>query len=170
MRYGYYSRNDFLVDGIPDWLTIGAGVTLIVMIIGFIAAECLCTRTFDGTLVSKDTAISMSYDEERTYYDAKGNRHTSGSDETIATKTYTLTFYSNGQMRTVKAGESRGRVPYVHSDAAALAALALNDVPPPFYIHPKMKVAYAVKVSGWLIDGKVVDMDVLTAEGPVAAK
>jgi hypothetical protein len=40
----------------------------------------------------------------------------------------------------------------------ALAALAANDVEPPHYTHAKLNTEYLVKVSGWLIDGRIEDI------------
>lgn len=161
MSYGYYGyrpRNRFL-EFLPAIL-LGVGVLLV---ISWAVAEFCCTRTFVGTLVSKEAPITFSYDEERTYYDDKGNRHTSGDDETIAHKKYLLTFYADGEMRTVTAGGSRGRTPRVRREDLALAALAANDVEPPTYTHSRLNVEYVVKVSGWLLDGTVEEVTPLSA-------
>ena len=161
MSYGYYGyrpRNRFY-EAIPAIL-VGVVVALV---IAWAIAEFCCTRTFVGTLVSKEAPISFSYDEERSYYDDKGKRHTSGDDETIAHKKYLLTFYADGEMRTVTAGSSRGRTPRVRREDLALAALAANDVEPVHYTHGKLNVEYIVKVSGWLLDGTVEDMTPMSA-------
>ncbi len=130
--------------------------------IGWIVAEFTCSRTFVGTLVSRETTITFSYDEERTTIKTDGNGmpHTSttGDDETIAYKKYLLTFYADGEMRTVTAGTSRGYTPHVRREDLALAALAANDVEPPIYTYAKLETQYLVQVSGWLIDGTVRDI------------
>lgn len=108
--------------------------------------------------MSREAPISFTYDEERISINSKGELTTSGDDETIAYKRYLLTFYANGEMRTVTAGTSRGRTPRVRRGDLALAALAANDVEPPHYTYGKVETEYLVKVSGWLIDGTVEDM------------
>jgi hypothetical protein len=72
-------------------------------------------------------------------------------------------------MREITTGTSRGRVPYVRADAAALQALAMNDTEPPHYTYAKMNTEYLVKVSGWLLDGSIEDMTPMSsikAEAP----
>jgi hypothetical protein len=158
MSYYYRPHNRFY-DAIPAILV---GLAL-VLAASWLVAEFVCTRTFIGTLVSKETPISFTHDSERTYYDDKGNRHTSGDDETIAYKKYLLTFYAEGEMREITAGTSRGCVPYVRADAAALQALAANDVEPAHYTHTKMNTEYLVKVSGWLLDGSIEEITPMSA-------
>ena len=155
--YSYRSR--------PDYKSIAMVVTLCLLGAAFIAwiiAEFACSRTFVGTLVSREAPITFTYDQERLTVetDDKGNTHisTTGDDETIAYKKYLLTFYADGEMRTVIAGTARGRTPRVRREDLALAALAANDVEPPIYTHAKMNTEYIVKVSGWLIDGTVEDI------------
>jgi hypothetical protein len=145
----------------PDYKGIAMAVTLCLLGAAFIAwiiAEFCCTRTFVGTLVSREAPITFTYDEERLSVDSDGKLETSGDDETIAYKRYLLTFYANGEMRTVTAGTSRGYTPHVKREDLALAALAANDVEPPLYTYGKVNVEYIVKVSGWLLDGTVEDM------------
>lgn len=165
MSYGYYGyrpRNRFLEVLPAILLVIG-----VLLVITWVIAEFCCTRTFIGTLVSKETPITFTYDEERLTVetDSEGNTsvETTGDDETIAYKRYLLTFYADGEMREITAGTSRGRVPYVHADAAALQALAANDVEPPTYTYAKMNVEYMVTVSGWLLDGTVEDVTPMSA-------
>lgn len=143
-------------------MVAGLGVGFLLLISWAIAEFC-STRTFVGTLVSKETPITFTYDEERLTIDDKGHVSTTGDDETIAHKRYLLTFYCEGEMRTVTAGGSRGRTPYVRREDLALAALAANDVEPPTYTHSKLNVEYIVKVSGWLLDGTVEEVTPLSA-------
>jgi hypothetical protein len=145
----------------PDYKGIAMVVALCLLgalFIGWIIAEFCCTRTFVGTLVSREAPITFTYDEERLSINSEGELETSGDDETIAYKRYLLTFYADGDMRTVTAGTSRGRTPRVRREDLALAALAANDVEPPIYTYGKVNVEYIVKVSGWLLDGTVEDM------------
>ena len=161
MRYGYYGyrpRNRFIEAIPPVLLVVG-----VLLVIAWAIAEFGCSRSFVGTLVSKETPISFSHDEERLTVDSEGHVSTEGDDETIAYKQYVLTFYADGEMRTVTAGTSRGRVPYVYRDDLALAALAAHDVEPAYYTHGKTNVQYVVKVSGWLMDGTIQEMTPLSA-------
>ncbi len=163
-RYNNYSSNRYG----SNWKSYVGPVLLgLVVVLGITWAimEFACSRTFVGTLVSREAPITFTYDEERVTVttDDEGETHisTTGDDETIAYKKYLLTFYANGEMRTVTAGSSRGRSPHVHREDLALAALAANDVEPPHYTYAKMNAEYLVKVSGWLLDGTVEDLTLL---------
>jgi hypothetical protein len=156
----YYSRpRNRFYDSIPAILAI----LVAVLVASWLVAEFVCTRTFIGTLVSKETPIYFTYDEERLTVDSDGDVSTTGDDETIAYKKYLLTFYADGEMREITAGTSRGRVPYVRADAAALQALAANDVEPAHYTYTKMNVEYLVTVSGWLLDGSIEEITPMSA-------
>lgn len=160
----YYSRPRIrFYDAIPAILV---GLAL-VLAASWLVAEFVCTRTFIGTLVSKDCPVSFTYDSERVVMETDGEGHVStsieGDDETIAYKKYLLTFYAEGEMREITAGTSRGRVPYVRADAAALQALAANDVEPAHYTYTKMNVEYLVTVSGWLLDGSIEEITPMSA-------
>lgn len=164
-RYYNYSTNSYR-SGFSNWKSYVGPVLLVlvvVLLVIWMIMEFACSRTFVGTLVSKETPISFSYDEEEVTYDDKGRRHTSGDDETIAYKKYLLTFYCDGKMREVTAGSSRGRTPNVRRNDLALAALYQNDVEPPHYTYSKMNTEYLVKVSGWLLDGTVEDLTPLAS-------
>jgi len=169
MYYSNYNNSSRFKELVPGILL----VIVLVLGIGWMIAEFACTRTFVGTVVSKDSTITFSHDERETHIrtDKEGNVKVthSGTDETIAYKKYIVTFYCEGKMREITTGTSRGRVPYVRADAAALQALAMNDTEPPHYTYAKMNTEYLVKVSGWLLDGSIEDMTPMSsikAEAP----
>lgn len=162
MSYYYRPRNRFY-GAIPAIL-VGIAVTLAV---AWGIAEIVCTRTFIGTLVSKEAPITFTHDERRLVTHTDGEGHVSishkGNDETIAHKRYLLAFYADGEMRQITAGTARGCVPYVRAEAAALQALAANDVEPAHYTHTKTNVEYLVTVSGWLLDGSIEEITPMSA-------
>lgn len=149
-----------------DWKSIilfTSAVLVGVALIAWSIAEFVCTRSFVGTLVGKNTSVWYSYDEERTVVrtDSKGNVtiETEGDDETVAHQSYVLTFYVEGRMREVSAGTRRARVPYVRAAAVALKRLQDTTSEPPIYTHAQTTRQYVVKVSGWLLDGTVKELE-----------
>lgn len=149
-----------------DWgsLAMIAGVVLVVgLLAAWLIAEFVCTRSFVGTLVGKHDEVSYQHDERETTVstdsDGDVSVSTSGDNETIAIRTYILTFFvEDRKMRPVKVGTQRARVPYVRADAMALQKLNAEAVEPAFYTHGQLRRQYLVKVSGWLIDGTVTEM------------
>lgn len=143
-------------------LRIGAIIAVAITLLGWMIAEFACTRSFVGTLVSRDATISYDHDERRMVIkeDKDGDRHVSyqGSDRTTAHRVYRLTFYAEGQMREIKAGSYSDSVPYVRADTLALQKLDEESVEPAFYTHGKLQQQYVVKVRGWLLDGSIVEM------------
>lgn len=169
MNYSYYTNRRS-----TDWksvLGLSAVVLLVVMVIGWLIAEFVCTRNFIGVLVSKDTPIRYSYDEERTVVntdkDGKVTVTTKGDDETIAHQRWVMGFYVDGSIREVSAGSYSARVPYARAPEMALRRLREGAVEPPLYTHAQFNRTYLVKVRGWLLDGTVVettDMATIKAE------
>lgn len=172
-RMSYYSRYSRNYNS-SDWKSYMGPVAIglvVVLVIAWGIAEFACTRTFIGTLNSKHASVTYTYDQERMCVDVDedGDTHvtTKGDDETVAHKKYILTFFSDGEMREVTAGNFRARVPYVRREDLALAALNNSHAEPGFYTHAKTNTEYLVTVSGWLLDGTVEDltpMDSIKAE------
>jgi hypothetical protein len=149
-------------EDLKAWLGIGSIIVVCLALLGWLIAEFACTRSFVGTLVSRDATVSYDHDERRMVIkeDKDGDRHVSyrGSDRTTARRVYRLTFYAEGQMREIKAGSYSASVPYVRSDMLALQKLNEACVEPTFYTHGKLQQQYVVKVRGWLLDGSIVEM------------
>lgn len=149
-----------------DWGSIAmiTGVVLAVALLtAWLIAEFVCTRSFVGTLVGKHDEVYYQHDERETSVSTDDDGHvsvsTSGDDETIAVRTYILTFFvEDRKMRPVKVGTQRARVPYVRADAMALQKLNAEAVEPAFYTHGQLRRQYLVKVRGWLMDGTVAEM------------
>lgn len=157
-----------------DWKAffIAAGLIVAgVLLVAWLIAEFVCTRSFVGSLVGKNTVVWFSHDEERTVVNTDSEGHTSvsreGDDETVAHERYVLTFYVDGKMREVPAGSCSARVPYVRADDLAMKRLRETTSEPPVYTYAVVRRQYLVKVRGWMVDGTVkelVDLATIKAE------
>jgi hypothetical protein len=126
-----------------DRLKIIGGVLLIAALIAWVVAEFAVTKSFVGALVSKGISVSYSRDYE--------------DDETTATKRYELTFYVDGNMKTVLVEKQRAtRIGW--SEAAALQKLEANNSEPAEFTHAKVQRQYVVKTRGWIIDDTVIEI------------
>jgi hypothetical protein len=163
--YSSYRASQTPFEKFKEVLPFVAIGTFVVLAVAWVIAEFACTRSFVGTLSSKEAAVCYSYDHERTeikvHTDKDGNTHVSthhrGSDETVAHINYKLAFYSEGELRNISAGKFSGRVGRVNADEAAYQTLMSNHTEPGLYTHTRKDVTYLVTVSGWLLDGTLVD-------------
>lgn len=138
------------------------GIIAPLLLVAWLVAELVCERSFVGTLASKHDEVNYYHDERETDIetDAEGRVSvtTSGTDETVATRRYLLTFSVDGRTRMITAGAQSARVPYVRADHMALQRLNASAVEPALYTHCTLQRQYLVKVRGWLLDGRLVEI------------
>ena len=152
------SRWSNLKDALPLVLLVLVGI----LTVAWMIAEFACTRTFVGTLSFKGTEVSYSHERRRL-----GEDGWEGEDKTTARIDYKLTFYSEGKLRPVSVDYFSESVKRVNADSEALQKLMASHVEPGLYTHTRPNVTYIVTVSGWLLDGRLIDavnIDTVPAE------
>ena len=147
-RYRPESRWLSIKDALPFVAIILVGVLLVAWMI----AEFACTRSFVGTLSFKETEVSYSHERRRL-----GEDGWEGEDKTTARIDYKLTFYSEGKLRPITVDYFSESVKRVNADSEALQKLMASHVEPALYTHTQTELTYLVTVSGWLLDGKLID-------------
>lgn len=165
------------MNRIFPWCGLFVLVLLGVGIIAGIVMEISGRRTFVGALIQKRTDVTFSHDERETIVTVDGDGEvcviTDGTDETIATRRYVLTFATDDgeggvQQREIVAGSQSARVPLVRADQLALQRLNETAVEPGEYTHARIQRSYLVSVRGWLFDGRlleITDLATINTEG-----
>jgi len=150
----YYSgyRPESRWSNLKDALPLVLLVLVVVLTVAWLIAEFVCTRSFIGTLSFKETEVSYSHERRRL-----GEDGWEGEDETTARIDYKLTFYSEGKLRPVSVDYFSESVKRVNADSEALQKLMASHVEPALYTHTQTELTYLVTVSGWLLDGKLID-------------
>lgn len=146
------------------WLSLSG--LAVVLLIAWAVVEFTGTRSFMGRLHSKHADTWYTHDQRRltTKVDSEGQTTTEwvGSDETTANIKYVLDFYSDGKTRSVSAGSFSARIGLLHAEQMAMQRLMAAHQVPAHYTYTQVGQEYLVDVRGWLIDGAIRDITLLS--------